>query len=312
MRYRFYIVDVFTDTLFGGNPLAVLSDARGLSSEAMQEIGREFNLSETTFVLPPTHPEHTRQVRIFTPKAELPFAGHPNIGTAFTLAATGEVEKQASSQTLLFEEKAGLVPVTVEFTDAKPVHAELTAPQAPQLGSVLDLNAVAQSLSLAPQDILGERHPPQLASAGIDILCVELRDRDVLARARALSDKAELLLPRERAAGFYLYTTDTDDPAIDIQARMFAPQHGITEDPATGSAAAALAGLLAHGTVDTDATLRWRIAQGVEMGRPSLLETSADKQNGQVTAVRVGGRLGDGRGGLDRSAGGTLEIYDVQ
>ncbi len=289
MRYRYYIVDVFTEQPFGGNQLAVLPDARGLSDTAMQKVAREFNFSETTFVLPPADPANTRNVRIFTPQAEIPFAGHPNVGTAYALVAVGEVKTEGASDTLRFEDKAGLVTVSVTSAHGQPVHAELTAPQPPQLGASLQGAAVAQALALPETDIVIARHMPRIASAGLPFLCIELRDRYALARSRVMLDKAEKLLPRDTAAGFLLYTFDGGAQDVDIRARMYAPLHGVAEDPATGSAAAALAGLLAQLHGEAAATLHWRIAQGIEMGRPSLLEATAVKENGVVTAIRVGG-----------------------
>jgi trans-2,3-dihydro-3-hydroxyanthranilate isomerase len=282
MRYRYHILDVFTDRTFGGNQLAVLPDARGLEPATMQRIAREFNFSESTFVLPPEDAANTRRVRIFTPFRELPFAGHPNIGTAVALVASGEV----GAGVLHFEEGAGLVPVRVEQGAGGALRAELTAPQPPELGDVFEAAELASALGLTEADIVIERHPPRLVSAGIPFLCIELRDCAALARSRLTSDAAEQLA--ERATGFLVYTRDTGED-LDLRMRMYAPAVGVAEDPATGSAAAALAGLLASIDPRADAELHWRIAQGVEMGRPSLLEASADKRGGKVGAIRVGG-----------------------
>ncbi|MFO1350335.1 MAG: PhzF family phenazine biosynthesis protein [Gammaproteobacteria bacterium] len=263
LRYRFHLIDVFTDRAFGGNQLAVLPAATGLSDATMQSIAREFNFSETTFVLPPADPANSHKVRIFTPQAEIPFAGHPNVGTAFALVAAGEVKAQGVSVTLRFEENAGLVPVIVSLVDGKPVRAELTAPQAPRLGETLPVSVVAQALGLHEGDVVAGRHPPCISSAGMGLLCVEVRNRDALARARAVPSLAEPLLPRATVAGFYVYTHDGGESGIDLRARMFAPTHGIVEDPATGGGAAALAGLLALVDQRADASLQWRIGQGV-------------------------------------------------
>lgn len=289
MRYRYFIVDVFTERVFGGNQLAVLPDARGLDARQMQQIAREFNFSETTFVLPPDDPAHTRKVRIFTPGREVPFAGHPNVGTAFALAASEEVKIGGGTDTFYFEEQAGLVPVAVKMTAGKPVFTELTAPQAPQLGAVFDPLAPAAALGLNADDIISHNHPPRLASAGLPFMCIELRDLSALAKAKAVSGNAEELLSTSGANGFLLYSFNTEDETADIRARMYAPLHGVPEDPATGSAAAALAGLLALSSDQDNTTLRWSIAQGVEMGRPSRIQASAEKENGAVRAIRVGG-----------------------
>lgn len=291
MRYRYYIVDVFTEHTFGGNQLAVLPDARGLSTELMQKVAREFNFSESTFVLPAENAENTCQVRIFTPQREVPFAGHPNVGTAFALTAMGDVsvESGADSQTLRFEEKAGLVAVQVFFQEGRPLRTELTAPQVPQIGEALDVTAVAQAFSLNPENIVSANHAPCNVSVGLPFLCIELDSLQALAESRTVIDRAEQLCQQGAADAFLLYTHASDDATVDIRARMYAPFHGVGEDPATGSAAGALAGLLATLDENTDATLQWRIAQGVEMGRPSLLETTVLKENGQISAVRVGG-----------------------
>lgn len=283
MRYRYHILDVFTDRPFGGNQLAVLPDARGLGTATMQLIAREFNFSESTFVLPPEDAANTRRVRIFTPFRELPFAGHPNIGTAIALVASGEVE----AGVLRFEEGAGLVLVRVEQDATGALRAELTAPQPPELGAMFEVSELAPVLNLTETDIVIERHPPRLASAGIPFLCIELRDRAALARSRLAADAAERVTLSD-GVGVLLYTRDAAD-GFDLQARMYGVGVGVDEDPATGSAAAALAGLLALLDERSDVTLHWRIAQGVEMGRPSLLEASADKQDGTVTAIRVAG-----------------------
>jgi trans-2,3-dihydro-3-hydroxyanthranilate isomerase len=291
MRYRYYIVDVFTEQAFGGNQLAVLPEAAGLSDNLMQSVAREFNFSETTFVLPPQDPANTRQVRIFTPQREVPFAGHPNVGTAFALLAMGDVAAADGNtvQVLRFEEKAGLVAVAATLVDAKPVRTELTAPQLPQIGDALDSAAVARALALETTDIVSSAHAPCSASVGLPFVCVEVKDLDALARSRVVMDQAKQLVRQGSADAFLLYTRDSGDTNIDLRARMYAPLHGVAEDPATGSAAGALAGLLAGIDQRSDVTLQWRIAQGVEMGRHSLLEVTAVKENGKISAIRVAG-----------------------
>jgi trans-2,3-dihydro-3-hydroxyanthranilate isomerase len=290
MRYRYYTCDVFTERRFGGNQLAVLPDAAGLSSEQMQRIAREFNYSETTFVLPAEDAAHTHKVRIFTPGAEIPFAGHPNIGTAFVLAAIGSLPA-AGGDTLqvVFEEAAGPVPVAIRYLDDQPVYCELTAPQALTLGAMLPVEAVAASVGLCPDAVVTSTHPPRVASAGLPFLLVELRDRRALAEGR-VQDEHAALLQLCGGEGLHLYTRDTGVPGVDLRARMYAPLHGVAEDPATGSANVALAGLLAACAPEADGTFAWRIAQGIEMGRPSLLEASAIKRGGGVETVRIGGR----------------------
>ena len=288
MRRRFVTCDVFTDTRFGGNPLAVVLDAEGLSAAQMQQVAREFNYSETTFVLPGEQ-GHDRRVRIFTPAREVPFAGHPNIGTAFALASLGELGLLDTPREVTFEEPAGLVPVSVR-RDGDLIWCELRAPEPLSLGPELPVEAVAAAVGLTPPDIVLDRHAPRVASVGLEFVVVELAARSALGRARPDTGALERLV----AAGastpdIHLYVV-VEDPAdgFDLRTRMFAPFDGVPEDPATGSANCALAGLLGSLEV-ADADLSWRIAQGVEMGRPSVLDARVRRAGGQVTDVWVGG-----------------------
>jgi trans-2,3-dihydro-3-hydroxyanthranilate isomerase len=285
MRYRYYTCDVFTPTRFGGNQLAVLPDAQGLSDRQMQQIAREFNFSETTFVLPPGH-GHTRRVRIFTPTAELPFAGHPNVGTAFVLATVGELGPIGTPMTVTFEEKAGPVPITIRQREGT-LWCELSAPERLTLGKAVSPESLASAVSLSAADVVTTTHPPQVASVGLPFLMAELLGRAALERARVDTPGLEALRAQGVTPDVHLYVRSGDE--FDLRARMFAPFDGVPEDPATGSANCALAGLLSHYDVARDGTKAWRIAQGVEMGRPSLLEASADKRDGAVVATRVGG-----------------------
>lgn len=285
MRYRYYTVDVFTETRFGGNPLAVLPEAAGLSGEQMQAIAREFNYSETTFVLPPESTANDAKVRIFTPGREIPFAGHPNLGTAHVLSAIGGLPRHDQAErTLRFEELAGVVPVRVRFEGGVPVYCELTAPQmlalGPEMNGDTDVDELAHAVSLSPGDILTESHFPRRASVGLPFLCVEVRDRDALARAQ---------VPRADCNAIHLYTRDTGADEFDLRCRMYATSPAGREDPATGSANCALAGLLASLATASTGTLTYRIAQGVEMGRPSALFASVEKRGGAVVDVRIGG-----------------------
>lgn len=285
-RYRFYICDVFTGSRFGGNPLAVLPEAEGLSGSQMQQIAREFNFSETAFVLPP-QAGHTRRVRIFTPATEVPFAGHPNIGTAFVLATAGAVGEIDGSRTVTFEEKAGIVAVTIEPTAQGSTWCELAAPEPLSLGTVVAEETVAAAVSLRPQDIVTRTHPPRVASVGLPFLVVELADRPALERAHARTERLEALAADGIAPDIHLYTRSADD--FDLRTRMFAPLEGVPEDAATGSANCALAGLLGHCDDRPDGAFAWRIAQGVEMGRPSRLDARAVKEAGAVVGTWIGG-----------------------
>jgi trans-2,3-dihydro-3-hydroxyanthranilate isomerase len=293
MRYRYLTADVFTDQPFGGNPLAVFLEAQGISDARMQQVARELNLSETVFVLPPADPRHTRQLRIFTPATELPFAGHPTVGTAFVLAATGEVALTGATTSVVFEEGVGPVPVTIRAVEGRPVFSELTAAKLPEVGpAVPSVGELAEMLSLAPEDLLdgplGTDHP-EAVSCGVPFLYVPLRNRDAVRRARVRIDRWEALLSGFWATEVYVFARDPELPGSQIRSRMFAPRMGIVEDPATGAATASFGGYLAARSPERYGTLRWVIEQGFEMGRPSLLHLEVDKRDGAVTAVRVGG-----------------------
>jgi trans-2,3-dihydro-3-hydroxyanthranilate isomerase len=287
MRLRYYTCDVFTDTRFGGNQLAVLPEAEGLSDGQMQQIAREFNFSETTFVLP-AQAGNDYRVRIFTPPREVPFAGHPNIGTAFVLATMGVFGALDEPRQVVFEEDAGLVPVAIHRRDGGRIWCELTAPQSLSLGQTVSAESVASAVSLTTADIITAAHLPQAASVGLPLLMAELSGREALARARPDIPGFERLAAEGVDPPFvHLYARTSDD--FDLRARMFAPLGGIPEDPATGSANCALAGLLTQIDPAADATFSWRIAQGVEMGRPSVLEARTEKRSGAVVNVWIGG-----------------------
>jgi trans-2,3-dihydro-3-hydroxyanthranilate isomerase len=288
MQRRYITVDVFTDRAFGGNPLAVVLDAGGLSTAQMQAIATEFNYSETTFVLPPQDSAHDAQVRIFTVRSEIPFAGHPNVGTAFVLAT--QAAKPPAQ--LLFEEKAGLVPVAVLTEQGKVTGTELTAPQSLKRLSQLSAEQAAACLSLSVIDVKTDRHPPQIVSVGLPFLAVELASRDAVRRAKADAAAFGRTFPCDGSDAVYLYTRDVpaSEKPCELQARMFHPgASGLSEDPATGSATAAAAALLADLDGTRDGELKLAIGQGVDMGRPSLLLTRVKKQNGAIASVHVGG-----------------------
>ena len=291
MPYRFLTADVFTDRIFGGNQLAVLPDGRGLDSEVMLAVAREFNYSETVFVLPPTDPTRTRRLRIFPPGGELPFAGHPTVGTAHVLAAIGELPLQGDETGIVFEEGVGPVPVLIRSAGGVPVFAQLSVAKLPEVGPSPPPPAqLATILSLAPDDLLGGSFAPEAVSCGVPFLLVPLRDRDAVRRARVRIDQWEATLADAWASMIMVFAQDPEHPGSDLRARMFAPGISVPEDPATGSAAAALGGYLGTRVPRPDGTLRWVIEQGFEMGRPSILEVEVDKAGGRITAVRVGGR----------------------
>lgn len=290
MRLNFVTVDVFTSTQFAGNPLGVVLNAEGLSSAQMQSIAAEFNLAETTFVLPPKEPAHTAEVRIFTPRHEMPFAGHPNVGTAFALAREGNsYGRPVNADKLIFEEKAGLVPITLLKDGATVSGARLASPQALSVTGEIPVDLVARACSLSPDDVLTTHHRPCIASCGAPFIIAELRSRDALARASGRTEVFVQETSKYPATSILIYTR-VDEGDIDVRARMFAPHRGIPEDPATGSANVALVGLLAKLHPEQNLHLSKSIAQGVEMGRPSLLMAEADKKDGTVTATYIGGR----------------------
>jgi trans-2,3-dihydro-3-hydroxyanthranilate isomerase len=300
MQRRYVTVDVFTNSAFGGNPLAVVLDTGGLSTAQMQAIATEFNYSETTFVLPPQDSKNDAQVRIFTVRSEIPFAGHPNVGTAFVLATLAAKPPAR----LRFEEKAGLVPVEILTWQGRVAGAELTAPQPLQLMSRVGAEQAATCLSLSASDVKTDRHPPQIASVGLPFLMVELASRDALKRARPDAVAFARTFPCDGSDAVYFYTRDVPaaEQPLDLQARMFHPgSSGLSEDPATGSATAAAAAFLADLDETRDGELRLRIGQGVDMGRPSLLLTRVRKQGGAVTSVHVGG-------GCVKMMEGTLRV----
>jgi trans-2,3-dihydro-3-hydroxyanthranilate isomerase len=289
MKYNYATADVFTDRMFGGNPVAVVLDAAGLSTEQMQALALEFNYSETTFVLPPRDPGHTAQVRIFTPDREIPFAGHPNVGTAFLLAKRMASRGETIPDQCVFEEIAGLVPVKLLREHGMVVGGELIAPEPLSRRTAIPAEQAAACLCLAADDLHIDAHLPQVASVGLPFVVVELATRDALRRARPNRQAYDNVLPLDGAKSIYAYTRDTGAEAArtecDLQARMFTSR--MTEDPATGSASAAAAALLAD--VRDVPEISLRIRQGDDMGRPSLLLTRAEKRDGVVTAF-VGGR----------------------
>jgi trans-2,3-dihydro-3-hydroxyanthranilate isomerase len=288
MQRRYVTVDVFTDRPFGGNPLAVVLDAGGLTTAQMQAIAREFNYSETTFVLLPRDKAHDAEVRIFTVNSEIPFAGHPNVGTAYVLAARAKTPPAR----LMFEEKAGLVPVEILGEGGKVSGAELTAPQPLQRLTQFSAEQAAACLSLSAADIRIDRHKPHIISVGLPFLVAELVSREALKRARPNAEAFARTFPVDGSDAIYFYTLDVPagEKPCDVQARMFHPgSSGLSEDPATGSATAAAAALFAELDAASDGELKLTIGQGFDMGRPSILLTRVRKQSGKVMSTHVGG-----------------------
>ena len=296
MKRRYVTADVFTDQMFGGNPLAVVLDAEGLSTIQMQAIALEFNYSETTFVLPPDDSAHTARVRIFTPRTEVPFAGHPNVGTAFVLARESPFAAAATASAagiFVFEEIAGLVPLKLLREHGATVGAELRAPEALSQRTIISREVAAACLSLDPRDVAVSVHAPRIVSVGLPFLVVELASRDALRRSKPNIAAHAEILPLDGADAIFAYWRARDESPSDetvLHARTFSPLDGIVEDPATGSACAATIALLA--TLEPGAAPKraWRIHQGVDMGRPSLLLGRTAARPGKAMETYIGGR----------------------
>jgi trans-2,3-dihydro-3-hydroxyanthranilate isomerase len=287
--FDFVTVDVFTDQRFGGNPLAVFPDARGLSDAQMQAIATEFNLSETTFVLPPDNPQHHARVRIFTPKGELPFAGHPNVGTGFVLAGLTD----SPPEHFVFEETAGLVRVhLLRGPDKAVCGARISAPRALSIGDSIPTEVVAACAGLNLADILTTEHRPLVASVGTPFVIAEVASLEALSRASpdiaAFRDAGGRFAAGDLRFAVHLYVR-LDGDATRLRTRMFAPLSGVLEDPATGSANAVLAALLTSLAPGENVDLHYDIEQGIEMGRPSRITASARKTaEGPVLATVAG------------------------
>ena len=287
---RYITTDVFSSVRLGGNQLAVIPDARGIDEELLLPIAREFNYSETTFVYPPEQAEHTRRVRIFTPGGEVPFAGHPTVGTAVVLAATGEIAAGDGETRIVFEEGVGAVPVVLRDVHAGGGWAQLSAAKLPELGPPVPSRAtLARMLGLATEDVLATSERPQAVSCGLPFLIVPMASVAAVSRARVNVERWEETLANAWASMIWMYAADPEGGDRHYRARMFAPGINVPEDPATGSAAVTFAGYLAARSRVRNGTLAWTIDQGVEMGRPSRLEIEADKVDGAIMALRVGG-----------------------
>lgn len=295
---NFVTVDVFTTERFAGNPLAVIADARGLSTAAMQSIAREFNYSETTFVLPPADPANTAHVRIFTPTTEVPFAGHPNVGTAFVLGQLPTLFNKPLTSTLTFEEAAGLVAVTLLRSDpsnptSAVTSATIRAPGPLTLGPHIPIELIARCASIATSQISITPQAPIIASVGLAFAFAELTSLSALGAARpnvsVFHDANTTFHDSAPEFPLFLYVRDKEDP-WKIRARMFAPLDDVMEDPATGSASAALGALLVKEMEEGDITIEMEVEQGVEMGRRSVIGLEVRKVGGEVRDVFVTGK----------------------
>ena len=285
MRRRFVTLDVFTHRRYAGNPLAVVLESDGLDKPQMQAIAREFNLAETVFVIQPANPNHRAALRIFTPAAELPFAGHPTVGTAVLLGCMSGFNRGAHD--LVLEETVGLLRCTVEAQGREYGRASFVLPRLPeQTGQAVTVHEAAAGLSLKDDEI-GFGLPSRW-SAGVPAHFVPIRDLDSIGRAEP-SSQFEAVFGKEGRAVVYLYCGETAEPAHHFHARMFAPGLGIREDPATGAAAAAFAGVVMETAHPADGAHRFVIEQGYEMGRPSQIELGMTVTDGALAQATIGG-----------------------
>lgn len=290
-KVQYFTVDVFTDVRFGGNQLAVFPDATALSAAEMQRITAEFNYSESTFVLPPEDPANTARVRIFEPTGELPFAGHPNVGTAFLLGRLGTVFGKPVEDSMRFEEVGGIVAVELLRKEDAVSGARIRAPQPLQVQMTLDPAAVAACVSLKADDIVTNAHAPVMASVGLPFALAEVRSLEALSKARpnpmAFAEADERYRQPGIRFSVFLYVQLPEPKKR--RTRMFAPLSNVLEDPATGSASAALGAYLTSLNPATDLDEHLTLQQGVEMGRPSTIELDITKRGGTVRHIDVGG-----------------------
>lgn len=297
LRYR--LLNVFTNRAFGGNPLAVFTDVGDVSSEIMQSIAKELNLSETTFVLPPKDPANDYCVRIFTPVLELPMAGHPTLGTSFVLAMDQMVERSERINTLKLEEGVGTIPVNIEWENGHPAFIEMSQPL-PTFGSrFADASAIAEMLALETEAITDTNLPLEVVSCGVPLLFVPLRDLQAARAVRFRLDVWERVLRDFEADRVFVFTRETEVEGSTVHSRMFAPGSGISEDPATGGASGPLGCyLVRHKVLPPARKVEFVSEQGLEMGRPSFIKITIEQdQAGEISAVRVGGQchsMGEG------------------
>jgi trans-2,3-dihydro-3-hydroxyanthranilate isomerase len=323
MKLPFYTLDVFTNRTFGGNPLAVFPNATHLPSELMQHIALEMNLSETVFIGPPETEAGTARVRIFTPRQEVPFAGHPTVGAAIFLADEitsnddDEIRKQPSTTppvqtpsngelTLILEENVGPVPVEVRFKAGVPVFAKFTTALLPEhRPNPYPISDVAALIGLEESDIGGGPFKSELkieqVSCGLEYFIIPVRTLEAVRCSSLDTARWKKMLSKSWAKFVYVVSMEAEGEGVDAHVRMYAPGSGVPEDPATGSAAAALGGYLSAADGSTEASLSWTVEQGIEMGRPSILHVEADRRHGATSAIRVGGSA-------VRVSRGTMEV----
>jgi trans-2,3-dihydro-3-hydroxyanthranilate isomerase len=299
-KLRYHLVDVFTDRQFGGNPLAVFTNGRGVSAETMQAIAKELNLSESTFVLPPDEAANDYRVRIFTPGQELPMAGHPTVGTTYVLARERLIPRGAegAETEIKLEEGVGTIPVRIEWRDGAARFIEMRQPR-PTFGPrVEDVRAVAEMLSIDPEEIAATNLPLEVVSCGVPFLYVPVKSlravQEIKFRVDVWEDRLKTIVPPE----VFVFTRETEFAGSTVHSRMFAPGMGISEDPATGGASGPLGCyLVRYGVVGCDGWADITSEQGIEMGRPSFIKIRIAREGDEITDVRVGGEcrfMGEG------------------
>jgi trans-2,3-dihydro-3-hydroxyanthranilate isomerase len=293
MQLTYHTLDVFSDRRFAGNALAVVLDADALTPEQMQAIAREFNLSETAFVLKPNNPAHSARVRFFTPVQEVPFAGHPTIGTGALLAELRAPNLNGEQDALIvLEEGIGVVRVGACIKSDAPAFAEFAAPKMPaEAGALAEVDLLAAGLGLQPSEIGFENHKPWSFASGNAFAFVPISSLEAITRARVNGAHWERAFEEQGVLGAYLYTRQCEHRTSSFHARMFAPGAGIPEDPATGSAAVCLAGVIQHFDRLPSGSHRRVIEQGYEMGRPSHLAVTMVIENGNLETIRIGGAV---------------------
>lgn len=289
-KLHYHLVDVFTDRQFGGNPLAVFTDGRGLSTETMQSLAREMNLSETTFLLPPEDPANHFKLRIFTPGKELPMAGHPTVGTSYVLARERMFDWSGDGAELRLEEGVGPIRVDLEFRDGAP-HMIWMTQLRPQFGHVIDdVAAVAEMLSIEPEAINTDL-PIEVVSCGVPFLFVPVRDLATMRRLRLRQEVSSRLLVPLDLGEVFIFAPEVEHAGSTVHSRMFAPDFGIGEDPATGAASGPLGSyLVRHGLVPAGPIAHIVSEQGIEMGRPSFIHIRIASEGDDITGVQVGGQ----------------------
>lgn len=300
-KLHYHLVDVFTNQAFGGNQLAVFTEARGLSPELMQAIAKELNLSETTFVLPPEDSRHDYRVRIFTPAVELPMAGHPTIGTAFVLATEHRIGHSGREAAVSFEEGVGTIPVSIEWQEGSPSYIQMSQPL-PVFGPrFADAPQIAEMLSVDARAILETRLPMEVVSCGVPFLFVPLKTLQDVRGIRFRRDVWERVLQGGEAPHVFVFTRETETAGSTVHSRMFAPALGVSEDPATGGASGPLGCYLVRHKIiapDGNGKVECVSEQGMEMGRPSFITIKIEQNREGISGVKVGGQcylMGEGQ-----------------